>query len=169
MILELDSLDGIRRVEYAFGSSEIDLGVENAKAVSDTRFNGTIENASGRLILRASVKGAFELACVRCLAWRSAEFDFDFEAAYVRPDEFAAERERELSREDLDLDVVEGGQLNLCDAVREQLILNLPTQFLCKPDCRGLCQKCGVDLNVSDCECNDVEMDPRWAVLQSLK
>ena len=169
MILELDSLDGIREVEYAYGPTEIDLGLESARAVSDIKFRGTIEAAASKLVVKASIKGALELACARCLAWNSNELDCGFEATYVHPDEFATERERELTHEDLDLDVVEGGQLNLRDVVREQVILNLPTQFLCKPDCRGLCQECGFDLNLSDCECNDVEIDPRWAVLQNLK
>jgi uncharacterized protein len=40
---------------------------------------------------------------------------------------------------------------------------------LCREDCRGLCPRCGSDLNVSECGCVVEEVDPRWRALQLLK
>ena len=40
---------------------------------------------------------------------------------------------------------------------------------LCKEDCKGLCPKCGCDLNEKECSCTTKEIDPRWAVLKNFK
>jgi uncharacterized protein len=44
----------------------------------------------------------------------------------------------------------------------------VPTQVLCRDDCKGLCAKCGANLNLADCDCEDKEIDPRWAELKRL-
>jgi uncharacterized protein len=49
--------------------------------------------------------------------------------------------------------------------LRQALLLSLPMQPLCKPDCAGLCPICGQDLNQGPCDCVSVEIDPRWEKL----
>ena len=51
----------------------------------------------------------------------------------------------------------------------DQIALGLPEQILCRPDCAGLCPVCGKDLNVDPHEHADLELDPRWAVLEELR
>jgi uncharacterized protein len=60
-------------------------------------------------------------------------------------------------------------ELNIGDAVREELILALDPFVLCDPTCRGLCPRCGVNLNQQTCSCVTEESDPRWDVLRALK
>ena len=55
------------------------------------------------------------------------------------------------------------------EVVREQILLAMPEQVFCWEDCKGLCPKCGTNLNLIDCKCADDEVDPRWAALKSLK
>jgi uncharacterized protein len=59
-------------------------------------------------------------------------------------------------------------ELDLSDAVREELILSVPAFVLCREDCRGLCPGCGEDLNVGSCRCQP-SADPRWGPLEGLK
>ncbi len=59
-------------------------------------------------------------------------------------------------------------ELDLSDAVREELILALPEYVLCSEDCRGICAGCGADLNTARCTCRH-EPDARWGVLETLK
>ena len=61
-----------------------------------------------------------------------------------------------------------GNAIDLAEIAREQILLELPQQFFCKDDCRGLCEKCGRNLNLKDCDCEDDEIDPRWAALKNL-
>ena len=47
-------------------------------------------------------------------------------------------------------------------------LMNVSGKYLCKEDCKGLCSKCGQDLNVGECNCSDEEIDPRWAALAEI-
>jgi len=57
--------------------------------------------------------------------------------------------------------------LDLSEAVREELLLAVPQYVVCRDDCRGLCKRCGADLNAGPCGCAP-EMDPRWEALTKL-
>jgi uncharacterized protein len=59
--------------------------------------------------------------------------------------------------------------LDLSPAVREELILAAPDFVLCRDECRGLCPRCGKDLNEGPCDCGPEVPDPRWAGLAALK
>jgi uncharacterized protein len=58
--------------------------------------------------------------------------------------------------------------VDVTPAVREELLLAVPRYALCRPDCRGLCPRCGRDLNAGSCDCS-TPADPRWAALAALK
>jgi uncharacterized protein len=58
--------------------------------------------------------------------------------------------------------------IDLGDAVREALILAIPEFPLCREDCRGLCARCGTDLNRGECRCAPAA-DPRWGALEALR
>lgn len=58
--------------------------------------------------------------------------------------------------------------VDVTPAVREELVLAVPRYALCRPDCRGLCPRCGQDWNAGTCGCT-TPTDPRWAALAALK
>ncbi|HEX9582565.1 MAG TPA: DUF177 domain-containing protein [Gemmatimonadales bacterium] len=58
--------------------------------------------------------------------------------------------------------------LDLSEPIREELILAVPEFVVCRDDCRGLCARCGKDLNVGPCSCAP-EPDGRWAALEALR
>ncbi|HCA04531.1 MAG TPA: nucleic acid-binding protein [Ruminococcaceae bacterium] len=58
--------------------------------------------------------------------------------------------------------------IELDEVVISDILLALPQKFLCSPDCRGLCPKCGANLNNGDCGCDRREIDPRLAILKQL-
>jgi uncharacterized protein len=60
------------------------------------------------------------------------------------------------------------GKLELEETAIEQLMMEFPMKELCSPDCKGLCPKCGKDLNEGECGCVKKEIDPRLAILQKL-
>jgi uncharacterized protein len=64
---------------------------------------------------------------------------------------------RELNEKELDEYFYSGDTIDLTDLVREQVLLSLPTYPLCRPSCRGLCPRCGVDLNRMACRCTAEE------------
>jgi len=55
------------------------------------------------------------------------------------------------------------------DVLREQVLLSLPVRTLCKPDCKGLCPRCGQNRNSQPCSCDEGQPDPRWEALAELR
>jgi uncharacterized protein len=62
-----------------------------------------------------------------------------------------------------------GRSLDLSSAVREEVILAMNSYVVCAPECRGLCPRCGKNLNEGPCDCAEEEVDPRWETLRALK
>jgi DUF177 domain-containing protein len=59
------------------------------------------------------------------------------------------------------------GTIDLEPMVRDAVLLSMPFSPLCRRDCLGLCERCGGDRNLGECECPP-QTDPRWAELESL-
>lgn len=76
--------------------------------------------------------------------------------------------ERELAREELEIAFFDGDGFHLEDILLEQVLLSLPQKRLCSEECRGLCVRCGHDLNEGDCGCDRSVVDPRFEVLKQL-
>ena len=149
-------------VDYA-GELELreDWGPEGFELVGPPRVVLTAEaSADGGVRLSGSLTARLHESCSRCLK--------------------TIEREREIAialRFEPDLDPWDEGpglyvldatreELDVGPALREELILTLPEYPLCDPDCRGLCPRCGADLNESECDCVEEHGDPRWESLR---
>lgn len=123
-------------------------------------------------VLRVTGQLAFicRLECSRCLADFVQRGDEPVELYFrqQQPEEAGPDRERELRPDDLSLIIYRGNELDLWPAIRESLELARPLKPLCRPDCRGICNGCGRDLNREDCVCPPQGGDPRWEALRSL-
>jgi len=99
------------------------------------------------------LQGAVQLACARCLEAFSLpvreKFRFFLQSSSGTSGE--SDEEIELNPEDLDLSFLEGDRVDVQGLLQEQLVLALPSQPLCRDDCRGICQACGADLNHEPC------------------
>jgi uncharacterized protein len=118
--------------------------------------------------LRASFKGEFEILCARCVEpvpqTLAGEFDLIFRP--VAADSEAGEHS--ITPDETEIGYYEECGLLLEDVVREQVLLSLPTRTLCKPDCQGLCPRCGQNRNLVPCTCDQTPSDPRWNALAGL-
>jgi uncharacterized protein len=87
-----------------------------------------------------------------------------------RPDpRLAPPEEIELSREDLETDFYDGEEVDLSPLIQDQVLLTLPPKVICREDCRGLCQRCGRNLNREACQCVGAEVDPQLAPLKHFR
>ena len=71
------------------------------------------------------------------------------------------------NEEDDEILLLEDGKVDVGELAREAFILDMYTKTLCSEDCKGLCPRCGADLNLGPCSCKK-EVDPRLAVLAKL-
>lgn len=81
----------------------------------------------------------------------------------------AGAKGEEVVLDDEDFSYYQGDCFELGDLLREQLLLSQPMKNLCREDCLGLCQRCGMDLNEGECECTTSVADPRWEPLKDLR
>ncbi len=117
-----------------------------------------------------NVKTLIELTCYRCSEGFSHPVQKSFDLKY-QPDPVGHTEgeEFELSYTDLEVGFYREDQLDLRSVISEQIILEIPMKPLCKNDCKGLCDKCGANLNRDPCECRPSIIDPRWTVLSKVK
>ncbi|MDD2955487.1 MAG: DUF177 domain-containing protein [Oscillospiraceae bacterium] len=117
---------------------------------------GKVENRSGVVLMKYRAFIKMNVMCGRCLKEQRREEEYSFEHVLV------------LELNDLDngdFIVVPGAQLELDELATSDILLELPSTVLCRPDCKGLCPVCGCDLNERSCGCSTKQTDPRLEIL----
>lgn len=119
--------------------------------------------------IRAHYEGRFEVPCARCVEPVNYDLAGDFDLLFrpVGADGEAAEHS--ITTSETEIGYYQGGSLELEDVLREQVLLSLPAKTLCRQDCKGLCPRCGINLNTETCTCGQTRSDPRWTALSDLR
>ena len=122
--------------------------------------SGMVRNTAGVLMMTGSITTCIHGICDRCASEFDRDIDFPIDVVLVT--ELANEE-----NEDEWVFPLEGDSADLDDIVRTVFVLNLDSKLLCNEDCRGLCHRCGKNLNDGPCNCQK-ELDPRFAALKQL-
>ncbi|MEA4921107.1 MAG: DUF177 domain-containing protein [Clostridiaceae bacterium] len=120
---------------------------------------GYVADNNGVMVLKADVTAEVVIACSRCLAPVKHEEAVEVSLVLSRGPE---------SEEADDVIFLETDEADLDEILASELILNMETVVLCSEDCKGLCPKCGKNLNEGDCGCDRRELDPRLEKLREL-
>jgi uncharacterized protein len=131
------------------------------------RVSGHADREARGLRVRGRLETRLTLTCSRCLEPFSFPVGSRFDVTYST--EVPVEDEVELGGRDLTVVHLEGDTVDLAEMAREQVLLEVPMAPVCRPDCRGLCPRCGANLNQGACGCAESAADPRFAVLRKLK
>jgi uncharacterized protein len=118
--------------------------------------------------LRASYAGNFQAPCARCVEPVRHEISDEFDLIFRPVGVDGRGSEAAISTSETEIGYYLEGGLLLEDVLREQVILSLPVRSLCQPDCKGLCPRCGENLNEKQCRCDEAPADPRWLALGEL-
>lgn len=116
---------------------------------------------SGEVLVDARIVGELRQECRRCLTDVRTPVDLSRLMVFGEAGEEGGGEIRPMA--------LEATELELGEAVREELILAADPFVLCDPDCAGLCPRCGIDRNRETCDCVLEEADPRWDALRALK
>ena len=122
--------------------------------------SGVVRNTAGVLVLEGKLTTRLHGVCDRCAKEFQREVEFPISAVLVT-DLVDEENEDEWVFQ------LEGDSADLDDIVTTAFVLNMDSKLLCKPDCKGLCCRCGANLNDGPCGC-EPEPDPRFAALKQL-
>ena len=145
-------------------STEVDLsdlcyGV-SYPVTEPVKAEGLVRNTAGVMVMTGSIRTTIHGTCDRCASDFDRDVEFPIDVVLVT--ELANEE-----NEDEWVFPLEGDSADLDDIVRTVFVLNLDSKLLCKEDCKGMCCRCGKNLNDGPCNCQK-ELDPRFAALKQL-
>jgi uncharacterized protein len=142
-----------------------DLGLEliSVPVGSDLELDLSLTSVSEGVYVSGQVRGSLAGECGRCLNEINESFDVPIAELYAYADSTTEETtdEDEVGR-------MQGDLLDLEPAVRDAVVLTLPANPVCRPDCPGLCPECGVHLDDLPADHSHEDVDPRWAALRNL-
>lgn len=173
MTLELDisNIRSVRGSQESYHLEEQDFDFmegdwQLAKPlVIDTEISheGQFLQMNGRI--QTTVKGK----CSRCLELVSMDIDHSFAEQLLYAKDVSLFSHLAVGEVEEKYFIYDNDTLDITDIIRESLLAVLPQKILCRDDCRGLCPKCGKNLNQGQCDCDLFEVDPRLAILAKLK
>jgi uncharacterized protein len=133
----------------------LDVGVVGVR--DEIGFDLILEAIPEGILVQGTLSGAYTGSCGRCLAPVGGPLEVKVAEIY-RPAGGVWEEGYVIDHETVDLERL----------VRDTVGLEIPLNPLCRPDCAGLCSRCGADLNEGPCDCPHDEGDPRWSALKEL-
>ena len=127
--------------------------------------------SDGDIFVRGDMNALLKLRCSRCLKEFEHRISSNIDIVYTLGSLHGVkEKEKELTREEVDTQYLAGDEIDIDAVLVEQLSLDMPMQPVCKAACKGLCPKCGRDLNQGECGCHAAgHIDSRFAKLRELK
>ena len=148
-----------QRLEFQFELDLSDLEFDGRNPVSRlVEVEGEVRNTADLLELFLTARTTLDAVCDRC----GKEFSRDQETAY------SCMLAEELQNGESDeIVLLEDGNVDAGDLARTAFILGMDSKTLCSEDCKGLCPRCGADLNLGPCSCKK-EPDSRLAALAKL-
>lgn len=134
-------------------------------------FDITITNTGGALLVQGQAQACAYTQCARCLDEAKIDLFGEVEG-YVLIDPQSGELD-DVEGDEIEV-MSEDKTIDIANMITSALILDLPQIPLCDDDCKGICPKCGCNLNTQSCDCkndddNDIDKDNPFAVLKNLK
>lgn len=162
---ELFTCEGKKKVYQAdFTVPSIKLNGEVYQILSTEPFDLTVVNTGHRKFsIDGRVTVEIEIPCDRCLEPVSHAWSLQLGR------ELELKRLEDAGEEDLDEQpYLNGYNLDVDRLIYNELLLNWPMKVLCKEDCKGICNRCGTNLNQETCTCDKESLDPRMSVIQDI-
>ena len=154
---------------HVYQPGELDPVDERVKLAQAVAVKGAVRRTGGGVGVNGHVETRVQVECDRCLKPVELPVSADFALEYVTGADYESSSAAALSEEELSVSVFDGESIDVDEIVKEQILLAVPARTLCREDCKGICPKCGIDLNTGQCGCAEEEVDPRWAALSSFK
>lgn len=144
-------------ISVATTPAELDVVDERLDPDARVDVDLRLESLSDGIVVAGTLRAPWHAPCRRCLAPIDATVDAQVDERF------------QLHVSDPDASPIVGDVIDLAPVMREVLLVELPPEPLCRPDCAGLCPTCGSDRNDAPCRCDGPPADDRWSVLDQLK
>lgn len=156
--------EGMHDFEFTAYQDELDL--EAHRFANAVNIHSVVDKRRNNIFVNTSVNTEAHFECHRCLTAFTQRLEDSFELLFTF-------EERPAYPVDMDEDEIirlgaEVQEIDLTQDVRDCMLLAIPIKVVCSQDCRGLCSRCGANLNHEACTCSDTRIDPRWEALRAL-
>ncbi len=173
LTLELDisrvrSVRG-RREDYHLETAVFDFMDDDWKLAEPMVIDAEISHQGQFLALNGRIRTAVQGVCSRCLELVVVPVDCSFAEQLLYAKDVSLFSHLAVGEVEEKYFIYDKDTLDITDIIRESILAVLPQKILCRDDCRGLCPKCGKNLNQGQCDCDLHEVDPRLAILAKLK
>jgi uncharacterized protein len=149
---------------------ELSLSADSVEFTAPVDVSTKVTRMQDDVLAQGSARTRARVQCSRCLSDVELELAGEFEALYVPETGAYGARagRRDFEWGDQRVNFYSELTVDLTDEIRQCLLLELPMKPLCRPDCAGLCTRCGENLNDGPCGCAPDEPDDTWAPLRDL-
>ena len=171
MFIEIEDLtDEPLYFHHRYPIGEIQLAHGDAALNEPVGIDFVLTHKDRGLHVDGTVESGIRCICSRCLKEFSHHLSAEFDLSYLpQPKTTREGDEIELKYEDMEVGFYDGVRLDVNLMALEQIELALPMKFICREDCKGLCYRCGADLNEGACRCEATETDSRFTALLDFK
>lgn len=146
-------------IDVTINSTQIEQSGEVIKFLAPIHFMGSITNVENTLVLEGLFDTKIKLSCSRCLDDINKDMEVKVKETFTA---------NEADKDGFDI-FIENNVIDITEVIENNIISVLPVKKLCKKDCKGLCPKCGINLNYNKCNCEKHDnIDPRMAKLKEL-
>ena len=166
MVIPLKNLkDGVH--EFRGTSSAGRLGIDEDVFAGDIFTDITVDKRGFNYHIVIESRSAGTFCCDRCLEQFEMEIKNKSRILYTGDKSLVDTMSKE--KEDVRFIKPDDIEIDFSDDIKQFLLLEIPYKKVCKEECKGLCAKCGQNLNLGQCDCEDEYIDPRWENLKGLK
>lgn len=161
MVVDLELLKGSDKIDIE-GHENVELSplYNLDSSIAEVIIKGSVEKDGLDYLVKAHVGAHINFKCDNCLVLSPKVVSFNMEERFSKTSE--------AYNEDSEIWPIPEDFIDLSSAIMANLSVNMPMKVLCSSGCKGLCPRCGKDLNQGDCNCDKTTTDPRFDVLRSL-
>ncbi len=163
--MNIDVLDLIKKkvskkkVHLVYSEEDFYDDGEKVEFLKPITLEGELYLTGDIIELEGQVLTEVSLPCSRCLTSFNHNVDVQIHEKFsANPD----------NKDEDEIIFIDGDSIDITDIIKNNILLSLPIKKLCKDDCNGLCQHCGTNLNITNCNCLEKDVDPRLAKLKDL-
>ena len=138
---------------------DVEESIDTDSVLSPVSARLRIEKAGAEIMVKGDLRAEIKLICSRCLKEFNGKLTVPVDVVYHPVEEL---------KDEAHLNEGKSEELDLLGLVKEQVELNIPMKPLCDDACKGICPKCGTDLNIRSCTCSVKDIDPRFESLKKL-
>lgn len=153
-VVGISSLEeGASTREMVGTAADLELEPEKVPLEGPIYFRANLYRAGLKIEVQGKLTASLRMICDRCLNSVLVRVDVPVRLFAEKRETRDHRREEEVREDDLGMVYHDGQRIDLTDEVRQELLVQVPWHVVCRPDCKGLCSGCGVDLNRDSCSC----------------